>query len=158
MRKLLITGLCLWSVIARAQDARTIRIMDLQKILGQQSNDIQVINFWATWCAPCIKELPYFETLTSEALPNVRVTLVSMDLNLDPNPEKVYRFIAKKHIQSEVMLLDERDPNSWIKMIDKGWSGALPATLLINHQTGKRKFIGNALGEGELQKYVTEIR
>lgn len=158
MRKICITGLCLFSVIAFAQHARTIHVVDLQKILAQQSDQIQIINFWATWCGPCIKELPYFEKLTAEARPNVKVMLVSLDLDLDSNPDKVYKFISRKNIRSEVVLLDERDPNLWINKIDKQWSGALPATLLINHKTGKRKFIGNALGEGDLQKYLNEIQ
>lgn len=141
-----------------AQDARIIRLSDLQKVMEEKSQEIQVINFWATWCGPCVKELPYFEQLNAEARPGVSVTLVSLDLDLDPNPDKVYGFISRKNIQSEVLLLDERDPNSWINKIDREWSGALPATLLINHRTGARKFIGRALRAGELEKYLEEIR
>jgi hypothetical protein len=88
----------------------------------------------------------------------VTVTLVSLDLDLDPNPEKVYKFISRKNIQSQVLLLDEPDPNSWINRIEKAWSGALPATLVINHKTGKRKFVGKELKEGDLERLLEEIQ
>lgn len=136
------------------QSAEVIKLVDLQHLMRERSHPIHIINFWATWCAPCVNELPLFEKITAEKRPGVRVTLVSLDLDLDPNPEKVYKFISRKNIRSEVVLLSEADPNSWINEIDKRWSGALPATILINHQTGERKFIGKSLEEGELEKFI----
>ncbi|MCX7636912.1 MAG: TlpA family protein disulfide reductase [Cyclobacteriaceae bacterium] len=142
---------------AAAQPAKIVKLPELKALLNAPSEKIQVINFWATWCAPCVKELPLFEKLGQE-YPNVKVTLVSMDLDLDPNPDKVYRFIARKKIQSDVLILDEKDPNSYIDQIDKRWSGALPATIIINPKTGQRKFIGRELHEGELEKLIAEIQ
>ena len=81
-----------------------------------------------------------------------------MDIDLDPNPEKVYKFISRKNIQSRVVILDERDPNSWISKIDKNWSGALPATLIVNSFTGKRRFWERELHEGDLEKLIEEVK
>lgn len=144
--------------LCQAQKAEVVRAADLEALMNDDSQKIQVINFWATWCGPCIKELPFFEKITEEGHPGVKVTLVSLDLELDPNPEKVYKFIAKKNIRSQVLLLDEPDPNAWINRIEPQWSGALPATVIINHETGKRKFIGRALHEGELKQFLDEIQ
>lgn len=141
-----------------AQQAEIISASDLQERIAAEHEKIQIINFWATWCGPCVKELPVFEKITSERRPDVKVILVSLDLDLDPNPEKVYRFIGHKNIQSEVLLLNEPDPNSWINKIEPQWSGALPATVIINPKTGKRKFIGRSLREGELDQYLNEIQ
>ena len=146
------------SFSASAQNAATIKLSELQAIINTKSDEIQVINFWATWCGPCIKEMPYFEKLTSENIPGVKVTLVSMDLDINPDAEKVYKFIARKNIKSEVLLLDAPDPNSWINKIEKEWSGSLPATLIINHKTGQRKFVGKALQEGELETLISELQ
>ena len=88
----------------------------------------------------------------------MKVLLVSLDLDLDPDAEKVYKFIKRRNIQSEVLLLDEPDPNTWINNIAPEWSGALPATIIINPKTGKRKFIGRSLREGELEQYLDEIQ
>jgi thiol-disulfide isomerase/thioredoxin len=150
------TFLLLICLSASGQQAEQIKLKDLQQLINTSSEKVQVINFWATWCAPCVKEVPFFETLNQENK-SVDVTLVSMDYDLDPNPEKVYRFITRKKLQSKVVILAERNPNDWIDKIDKSWSGALPATLIVNTKTGKRKFVQKELHEGELEKLIEEI-
>lgn len=145
-----------FSLIAQ-QKAETIKLNKLMAMIDAPAEKIKVINFWATWCAPCVKELPLFEKLNRERT-DVHVTLVSMDLDLDPNPEKVYKFITRKGITSEVVLLDAPDPNSWIEKISKEWSGALPATLIINPQTGQRKFIEKQLHEGDLEQLIAGLQ
>ena len=143
--------------IACAQSAQTVRLEKLLNLLSTPDDRILIVNFWATWCAPCVKELPLFERLQSENRPDVRVLLVSMDLDLDPNPEKVYKFIERKKMKAEVVLLNEPDPNSWINKIEKSWSGALPATLVINPQNGKRKFVETELKEGDLERLLADV-
>ncbi|MBT1706365.1 TlpA family protein disulfide reductase [Chryseosolibacter indicus] len=141
-----------------SQPTKVVKLDQLQALMEDRSHSIQVINFWATWCAPCVKELPLFERLNNENNKELNVTLVSMDLDLDPKPDKVYKFIERKKIKSKVILLDENDPNSYIDKIDKQWSGALPATLIINTKTGHRKFIEKELHEGELEKLIRELK
>jgi len=139
-----------------AQKAEQIKLKDLQLAINTSSERIQVFNFWATWCAPCVKEIPLFEKLNQENK-TVEVTLVSMDFDLDPNPDKVNRFVARKNIQSKVVILAESDPNSWIDKIDKNWSGALPTTLIVNTKSGKRKLVQKELHEGDLEKLIAEV-
>jgi thiol-disulfide isomerase/thioredoxin len=157
MKKWLIIGLLAWST-ANAQEASVIKLDKLQQIMNGKEDKVLVLNFWATWCGPCVAELPLFETLNASGRRDVEVALVSLDLELDPNPEKVYRFIRKKKIQSPVYLLDEKDANTWIDKIEEQWSGSLPATIVINKQTGKRKFIGNQIHEGDLEKLIAEVK
>ncbi len=158
MRSLSILTLVLLSNLsAIAQQANQINLKDLQQVINKPSDKVQVINFWATWCAPCVKEIPLFEKL-NQANKEVEVTLVSMDYDLDPNPEKVYRFMTRKNLQSKVVILAERNPNDWIGKIDKSWrSGTLPATLIINTKNGKRKFVQQELHEGDLEKLIEEV-
>jgi thiol-disulfide isomerase/thioredoxin len=159
MMKKLFTVVLLFAVCPSfAQTAEVVRINKIQELIAAKSDKVEIINFWATWCAPCIKEIPLFDKLTIEKHPDIHVTLVSMDLDLDPNPEKVYKFIARKNIQSQVLLLQEKNPDAWISQIDKEWSGALPATIVINQKTGKRKFVGKELHDGDLEKLIAEVR
>lgn len=141
---------------AFGQKADLVSLSQLQALIASPTKSVQVVNFWATWCAPCIKELPLFEKLNGERS-DITVTLVSMDMDLDSNPDKVYKFMTRKNIQSRVVILNERNPNSWIDKIDKNWSGALPATLIVNPANGKRKFIERAMKEGDLEKYIKEV-
>ena len=157
MRKVFVIFMLLVGFAAQAQKAEVVKLDQLQSLIQAKTDYIKVINFWATWCAPCIKELPLFEKLGQERS-DVKVTLVSMDLDLDPNPEKVHKFVARKKLQSQVLILDAKDPNSYIDQIDKSWSGALPATIIINGKTGQRKFVGKELHEGELEKLIAEIQ
>lgn len=136
----------------------TIKLDQLLALINQPSDQIRVINFWATWCAPCIKELPLFEKLNAQGDDGVKITLVSMDLDLDPNPEKVYKFVQRRNLKSEVLLLDEQNPNDWIDKIEKDWSGALPATIVINQRTGQRKFIERELHEGDLERLIEQVK
>lgn len=138
------------------QQAEIIKLKQLQDLIQAKGENIKVINFWATWCAPCVKEMPLFEKLGQDRK-DVQVTFVSMDLDLDPDPAKVHKFVARKKIQSQVLILDEQNPNSWIELIDKDWSGALPATIIVNSKTGQRKFVERELHEGELEKLIAEV-
>jgi thiol-disulfide isomerase/thioredoxin len=159
MKKLLIIACMAVSVYGFGQKNTEITKLDqLQKLIATRAEGILVVNFWATWCAPCVKELPLFEKLHAEGKPGISVALVSMDLDIDPNPEKVYKFVERKGIKSRVLLLDEKDPNSWISSIDPAWSGALPATIVINQKTGKRKFVESSLHEGDLEKLIAEVQ
>jgi len=141
---------------ATAQKAIVVKFDALQKILETKSDQIQVINFWATWCAPCVKELPLLEKLNAQKDLNTKITLINLDYA--DKLEKVNEFMARKNIQSEVLLLDDIDYNSWIDKVDKSWGGAIPATLIINPRTGKRKFVEKELKEGELENLIAELK
>lgn len=146
------TFFCAWQV--RAQQVEVIKFDQLQNIIESKSDKIQVINFWATWCAPCVKELPLFEKLNAEKS-DVKVTLINLDFA--DKEKKVESFLVKKKMKTEVLLLDEIDYNTWIDKVDQRWGGAIPATLVINSKNGKRKFIERELQDGELQKLLAEV-
>ena len=123
---LLITG------VICAQD-RTIPVLgfsDFEKNLHQQSDSVYVINFWATWCGPCRRELPEFEKIHQDyAREKVKVLLVSLDFpsRLDSGLKP---FLKSNQITAPVILLNEPDANAWIEKIDPAWTGSLPATLI----------------------------
>ncbi len=134
------------------QTVEVIKYPQLKEMMDtDKSSDIVIYNFWATWCAPCIKEMPYFEKMNSHD--NVKVKFISFDDSGKLN-ERVIPFIKKKDIQSEVYLLDETDFNKIIDQIDPRWSGAIPATIIMNHKTNEKLFFEQEFREGELEKVV----
>jgi thiol-disulfide isomerase/thioredoxin len=129
---------------------------ELKPLLEKQDDKTYVINFWATWCGPCVKELPAFEKLTKEyAAKNVEVLLVSLDFPKQVE-DKLIPFIRKKKLQSKVVLLDDNNEDVWIQAIDPTWSGAIPATLI--YTKNKRKFYEQSFDyealETELQTFL----
>ncbi|MEO7989031.1 MAG: TlpA disulfide reductase family protein [Chryseolinea sp.] len=157
MNKLLLIILLSLSIHeARAQQIRVIKLPELQEIIHSGSASIQVINFWATWCAPCVKELPLFEKLNAENSESIKITLINLDFA--DKLDRVKAFVDRKKMKADVLLLDEIDYNQWIDKVDKHWGGAIPATLVINNQNGKRKFIERELEEGELEKLIEEVK
>jgi thiol-disulfide isomerase/thioredoxin len=122
-----------------------------EKAILKKDDNTYVINFWAIWCAPCIKELPYFEQLHTEN-PKVKVILISLDSRKDLE-KKLIPFVARKQLTAEVILLSDKDYNAWLDKIDATWSGAIPATLIIS---GKRKLFAEREFDNftELNDYV----
>lgn len=129
---------------------------ELNKFLTIENDTTYVVNFWATWCRPCIKELPAFEKLTVDySDKKVKVLLVSLDFP-DKIDSQVVPFIEKNNILSQVLLLDDGDANSWIPKVSEKWSGAIPATLIYNKN--KRLFYERSFSfeelQGELNKFI----
>ncbi|GAA4111808.1 hypothetical protein GCM10022393_09720 [Aquimarina addita] len=107
---------------------------EFEPLLYTDTDTTYIINFWAMWCAPCVKELPYFETFSEKNKDKkVKVILVSLDFP-DTIDSKLIPFLKKKNIQSEVVLLDAPDQNSWINKVNPDWSGSIPYTIVFNHK------------------------
>ena len=116
---------------------KTYTYSELKPLLEMNDGKTYIINFWATWCAPCVKELPYFEKINRKySDKNVEVLLVSLDFPKQLK-KKLIPFINKRKLKSEVILLDTENNDIWIKAIDKSWSGAIPATIIYNKMNSK---------------------
>lgn len=129
---------------------------NFEHLLSINDGKTRIINFWATWCKPCVAELPYFELINSRYPDNeVEVILVSLDL---PNQveTKLIPFVRKQRIQSKIVLLDDPDANSWIPKVNENWSGSIPATIIYKGNTSnfyERSFTYDEL-ERELKKML----
>ena len=127
---------------------------DLAFIFQQKNDTTYVINFWATWCAPCVKELPYFEDLTTKyANEKVKVILVSLDFSKQLE-KKLKPFLKEHQLKSEVLVLIDPDANSWVDKVNPAWSGAIPATVV--YKGDKNKFYEKSFESlVELEEVVT---
>ena len=109
-----------------------------------KSKGILVVNFWATWCKPCVQELPSFERINSETDPEMlNIYLVNLDFNSKFRITAT-EFVKTRNIKSTVVHIKDTDPNDWINKVDSTWSGAIPATVI--YVNGKKCFFK----EGEM--------
>ena len=113
----------------------TIEIVDFDGLYSKIDLSVDktyVINFWATWCAPCVKELPYFEEVNKLSEDkNIEVILVSLDFPSQIET-KLKPYLKKNKIKSKVILLDDSKINTWVPKVSEQWEGGIPATLIVN--------------------------
>lgn len=126
-----------------------------EPFLNQEDDTIYVINFWATWCKPCVEELPYFEQIHEEYKnKNVEVILVSLDFE-DQVESRLIPFINKNNVNAEVVFLNDSKGNTWIPKVDASWSGAIPATLIYN--ASERHFYEKSMTYDELDMHIKKL-
>jgi thiol-disulfide isomerase/thioredoxin len=115
---------------------------DMEYVLDYNNDTTYIVNFWATWCKPCVEELPYFEK-AFRAYENkpVKFIMVSLDFKKQLESKLVPFLNARPDMPSTIVLLDQ-DGNTWIPKVTDEWDGAIPVTLF--YKGNKRKFIGHS--------------
>lgn len=157
MKQLLIIFLLVWGTILSAQDIPFIKKAQLEHWLNTDTDTVYVLNFWATWCGPCVAELPEFEKLNQKyATQKVKVVLISTDFKRNVE-SKVKPFVKRKNLRSQVMFMDESNPNVWVNLIDPEWSGAIPATLIISKAKGQKLFFEKQMSFEELEEKLLSV-
>ncbi|WP_225000259.1 TlpA disulfide reductase family protein [Cesiribacter sp. SM1] len=139
---------------AVAQEVEVIKLADLNNLLKQPKEGVVLINFWATWCRPCIEEMPYFSKAQEKyADKGVKMYFVSLD-DVEILESRVKPFVKKKKLNGTVMLLDETDQNAFINRVDPQWSGAIPTTIILSGK--QRKLIEGKMEPQELEALLNK--
>jgi thiol-disulfide isomerase/thioredoxin len=159
MRILLILLLCGWSVSQAQNPVRKVKIAELSDYIAKSDHPL-IVNFWATFCVPCNKEIPYFQTAVARHKDaGVELILVSLDLP-DYFPARIGDFARKQGYTAKLLWLNETDADYFCPKVDPHWSGGIPSSLFINNKTHYRRFFDRQLTEQqvdpEIRKMITE--
>lgn len=145
---LLVVSVSLYGKTTKAPNVRVLTFDELSPHLNQKNDTVYLVNFWATWCAPCVAELPAIgEVEKKYAGKKFKVLLVSLDMPGQLN-NRLIPFIEARKIRSEVVLLNDPNQNRWIDLVDKNWSGEIPFTVIYSknfRETYSKTFTFNAL-------------
>ncbi|MCE5331276.1 MAG: TlpA family protein disulfide reductase [Bacteroidales bacterium] len=152
---ILIFTACGKTATSSAPAFKAVQYEELKAVLEQNDDVLYVVNFWATWCGPCVEELPGFMEVNAEYAenPKFKMILVSLD-NVKKLDKTVKPFIASHKITTDVYLLDDnKRMNLWIPAFDASWSGSIPATVF--YKNGKKlHFEENQLNKTELKNLI----
>lgn len=153
MKKILLGMMLVAScTIAGAQKIPSVKVSEVESLFTRKTDSLYVINFWATFCKPCIEEIPYLQSISARyASEKVRLVLVSLDL---PSfyPKQVKDFAKQQAFTADMMWLNETDADYFCPRIDEHWSGSIPATLIVRQQTGYKKFFESPLTAEEFER------
>lgn len=148
-----IVSLLAWSSSSNAQKIKSYNA-DSLIARTSHSDTVYVVNFWATWCVPCVKELPAFNIVNDLYKGKaVKVLLLSFDF-ADSYPETLHQWVSKKKLRPEVVWFSETNPTEYIPRIAPEWEGGLPATIFINNKTGERKFIAEEVSVEDMKAWL----
>ena len=136
--------------------AQDISAYKAEQLMQRTDNEdtLYVINFWATWCGPCIKKLPEFNELyeANKSRP-VKLLMVSLDFKEDYQ-RKLPAFIKRKKMEQEVIWLNESNANEFIPKIEGQWQGSIPATLIIYRKNDYRNFFEGTVTAKQIQLLI----
>jgi thiol-disulfide isomerase/thioredoxin len=147
-------SLSLIVMAASSQPIRKWKIEDVVKSYTKNNDTVYVVNFWATFCKPCIEEIPDFIRIVKKyEKQKVKLLLVSLDL---PSyyPARIAAFAKKNRYDVPIAWLNETNADHFCPMIDKSWSGSIPSTIVVNNKTGYRKFVEGEMGAGDFEAII----
>ena len=130
-----------------------IKITDLESYIATSDHPL-IINFWATFCEPCVKEIPYFQSAVARYKDQrVELVLVSLDLP-DYYPDRIASFAQKRDFKARILWLNETNADYFCPKVDPRWTGGIPCSLFINNNTHYRRFFDRQLTEGQVEPEI----
>ena len=157
MKKYLLIFIAFFLIISSyAQSIPKWKITDVEEYIKKSETPV-IVNFWATYCIPCIEEIPYFQELVKKyENKGVKLLLISLDFE-DFYPSRIKKFADKQKFTAPIVWLDETNADYFCPKIDSAWSGVMPATLFVNNKSGFRSFFEEQIPREHLEAEILKL-
>lgn len=133
----------------------TIDVEGVKKLAANKTGDLRLINVWATWCGPCLGELPELVTI-NRMYRNRRFRMYTISLDAAADRDQALRHLTEKHVSSINYLYDSEDRNALAEALDAQWQGPVPYTLLIAPGGKVIYRSSDAIDPAKLKKAIVE--
>jgi thiol-disulfide isomerase/thioredoxin len=153
MKAILIIVFLFVAANMNAQQVRSVKATELERTIKESKTPL-IVNFWATFCVPCLQEIPYFQELAEKYKPKgVSILFVSLDLQ-KAYPDSIIKTAGKHNIFEPIVWLNETNADYFCPKIDSSWTGGMPSSLFVNNATGYHKFFEEPLSKDGLEKEI----
>ena len=134
-------------------EVKVIRVEDLRNLISENDDRVLLINVWATWCLPCREEFPELVKLADNYEDKVRVIGISID-DYEILKTQVVPFLNDQNAEFENYILKAADPEDFINLLSKDWSGAVPATFVFDKDGNQKKVL---IGKQSYESFETAL-
>tara|TARA_R110001592_G_scaffold67601_2_gene207297 strand:- start:1730 stop:2209 length:480 start_codon:yes stop_codon:yes gene_type:complete len=157
MRLILIVCTLSFALGAQGQteEVRYFSPSSIDKILAEKPNEVYAFSFWASWCAPCIKEMKLLQKFEQEC--NCELNLHFVNVEEMDRREKALKRADKSEILEQLYFVEHLN-STFYSEIEKQWTGTLPALLLMHPKTEQRQFFNRLVSRKELAEFIDSIR
>jgi thiol-disulfide isomerase/thioredoxin len=153
MKTIFAIAFLIFAAVANAQQVKSVKITDLENTIKESKTPL-IVNFWATFCVPCLQEIPYFQEITEQyKSKNVSLVFVSLDMK-EAYPVKVNEMAKRLKLVYPVVWLNETNADYFCPKVDTTWSGGMPSSLFVNNATGYHKFFEEPLSREKLEEEI----
>lgn len=133
----------------------TIQTSDLIQLVDSSSTPI-IISFWATWCSPCLHEIPWLEkSIAAKSQDSITLVLVCIDGAKTTRELEV--FVARKGFRSRVVLWQRPNFDAFALAMNIKWTEGIPATYLRNNKRNRKAFFNRQLTEAQIDREFKKL-
>jgi len=136
---------------AMGKEPVALQSADVPTIKALVANDtpkMLLINVWATWCGPCLAELPEFVTM-NRMYRNGNFELVTISADTPDRKAKALTDLQERHVAARNYIFDNKDMDALANALDAEWPGGLPYTILV---APGGKIIQRQMGQADAMK------
>lgn len=130
----------------------------LKNKIDNRNGKILFVNFWATWCIPCVEEFPALvEIYNKHKNSDFEFLSISVDLISDVET-KVKPFLSDQSAEFKVVIVEEKRSDEVINLINPDWNGAIPVTVIYDKDGKRQEFIAEAKNYDFFNKSIEKVK